>query len=61
MRQIYRHRKTNAHTAAVGRKNGSIDTDDLPVQVKHRSARAALVNRGIRLDKVVIRPGLNIA
>ena len=49
--------KADTDIAAALAKNGRVNTHDLAPEVQERTARVAGINRGIRLDKIVIRSG----
>src|SRR3954469_13120330 len=55
-----RHRKADADRAAGRRQDRRVDADHLAVHVEQRSARVAFVDRGVGLDVVVIRAGLDV-
>src|SRR5205814_10257486 len=54
-------RKADADRAARGRIDRRVDADDLAGEVEHRPAGIAAVYRGVGLQVVVIRPGMDIA
>src|SRR5690606_27630304 len=60
-RKLRRDREANADRATGGRDDRRIDADDLAVHVEQRATRITAVDRGVSLDEVVIRAGINVA
>src|SRR5690606_6214903 len=60
-RKLRRDREANADRATRGRDDRRIDADDLAVHVEQRATRITAVDRGVSLDEVVIRAGINVA
>src|SRR5438270_3759236 len=54
-------RKADADRAARGRIDRRVDADDLAGEVEHRPAGIAAVYRGVGLQIIVIRPGMDVA
>ena len=50
--------ETDPDIAARGRKDHRVDADDIAVDIEHRAARIALVDRGIGLDIAIIGAAL---
>src|SRR4029077_446928 len=60
-RAVRRHGETDAHRAARRRNDRGIDADHLAIEVEQGPAGIAAINRGIGLDVVVVRPGIDVA
>src|SRR5690606_33310341 len=56
-----RNREADADIAAGGRVDRRVDADDVAVEIEHRAARIAEIDRGIGLDIAVVRAGAGIA
>ena len=56
-----RNREADADRAAGRRHDRGVDADDLAADVEQRPAGIAAVNRGIGLDVVVVRAGIDVA
>ncbi len=61
LRFVGRNGKADAHAAAVRRIDRRIDADDLAGKIEGRAARVALVDRGIYLQEIIERAGVDIA
>src|SRR4029077_11194619 len=52
--EVDRDGKSNALDAAAAAQDGGIDTDEPALSIHERAARVAGVDRGVRLDEVLV-------
>src|SRR5207342_3223388 len=60
-RRLGRNREADADRATARRYDRRVDADDLARHVEERPAGIAAVDRGVGLEEVVIRTGIDVA
>jgi hypothetical protein len=61
VRKRRRDREADADRSARRRIDRGVDADHLAVHVEHRAARIAAIDRGVGLQEIVVRAGIDVA